>query len=270
MFLLIKLLHYTGWPEVFVGGIYHGPGKPNDCNLFLKPFRDDIVELQRDGIMFNGATLEVKIAAMSSDSPATSFVLNIKQHGAYYGCRKCEIKGVWVHNVITSNTQAKTAGRVTYPQKDAPLRTDLSFRARRQPGHHNRDGKRSLFEDLVDDIIRDVPLDYMHLVCIGVYKKCLEERINRKFDNVRLLPSSFIAFSTYRNGIRRYVPYKNFARKTRPLLDLLRWKATEFRLDLLYICPISYKGHFSDSGYKHLMLLHVAIKLLCRKKTCIE
>lgn len=106
------------------------------------------------------------------------------------------------------------------------------FRERHQPDQHNLNGKRSLFEDLVYDLIQDVTLDYVHLVCICVYKKTLEERINGKFDNVRLPATSILAISSFRNGIPRYIPHKNFARLPRPLVDSPRWEATEYRLDL--------------------------------------
>ena len=121
--------------------------------------------------MFNGKIVKVSISGLCSDAPATSFVLNIAPHNAYYGCRKCTTKGLWVSNLITCHTQPKTGGRVTYPELDAPLRTDVSFRQRLQIQHHNKDNRRSIIEDILTNVVDDVCLDYMHIVCIGVYKK---------------------------------------------------------------------------------------------------
>lgn len=56
--------------------------------------------------------------------------------------------------------------------------------------HHNANGLRSIFEDMGEYIVGDVTLDYMHLVCIEVYKKMLLERLSGKFDSVRLSPTS--------------------------------------------------------------------------------
>ncbi len=67
--------------------------------------------------------------------------------------------------------------------------------------------------------------------------------------------------------IRKYIP-RNFGRKTRRIEELPHLKATELRLDLLYICPVSYKPFLSIRRYKHLMLLHVGIKLLVNRDSC--
>lgn len=122
---------------------------------------------------------------MSSDSPATTFVLNIAAHNAYYGSRKCTTKGLWVSNVITSSTRAKTSGRVTFPELCAPLRSDQSLINKLQPHNHKENGKKSIMEDLLVDVVVDVVLDYMHLVCIGVYKNMSNSWISGRMDSFR-------------------------------------------------------------------------------------
>lgn len=72
--------------------------------------------------------------------------------------------------------------------------------------------------------------------------------------------------SSYHVGLIPYIP-SNFVRKPGPMEDLPRWKATELRLDLLYMCPTN-KQFLSENRFGHLMLLHVAIKLLVNKKDC--
>lgn len=46
-----------------------------------------------------GTRVAVSVTGMSCDAPATTFLLNIATHNAYYGCRKCTTKGSWVRNV---------------------------------------------------------------------------------------------------------------------------------------------------------------------------
>jgi hypothetical protein len=111
--------------------------------------------------------------------------MNIATHNAYYNCIKCTTRGTWVGNVIASSSQAKTAGRLTFPELDAPLRTDESFRTGAQLKHYNKDGKTSVIEELLHDLIGDVVLDYMHLVCICVKKKELKVWVSGKFDDLR-------------------------------------------------------------------------------------
>jgi len=145
------LSRFLGWDDVFVAGIYHGAKKPQDINAFLAFFKEDIVKLNKTGgIVFNGkiviSVVKVSISGLCSDAPATSFALNIAPHNAYYGCSKCTTKGLWVSNLITCHTHPKIGGRFTYPELDAPLRTDVSFRQRLQIQHHNKDSRRSILK----------------------------------------------------------------------------------------------------------------------------
>ncbi|XP_032790823.2 uncharacterized protein LOC116927889 [Daphnia magna] len=262
--ILIKVL---GWDEIVVGGIYHGAKKPADINQYLARFRDDILRLRATGLEFRGKKVEVVLTAICCDTPATTFVMSIATHNAYYGCRKCTTRGTWVGNIITSSSQAKTAGRVTYSELDAPLRTDESFRTRAQLKHHNKDGKKSIMEELLQDVIGDVVLDYMHLVCIGFRKKELKEWVFGKFDHLRFSVQTSREISAFLIGIGVYIP-SDFPRTPRSLLELPRWKATEMRLDLLYICPVAYKPHLNEERYNHMMLLHVAVKILVNRDMC--
>ena len=56
-----------------------------------------------------------------------------------------------------------------------------------------------------------------------------------------------------------------FARKTRTLDELSRFKATEFRLLLLYVLPVILKNRLPEIVYSHFLLLHVAIRILASK-----
>lgn len=236
-------------------------------NQYLSAFKDNYCSLREEGIYFEGQRITVALKGMCCDSPAASFVKNIKSHNANFGCRKCTTKGVWVSNRITHLNQAKSGGRVTFSQISAPLRTNESFRNRSQVQHHNNDGRRSVAEDFLDDIVNDDIIDYMHLVCIGVHKKVINEWIFASFDQCRFKKEDVVSISTYLVGIGEYIP-NLFPRKTRTLCDLKNWKATELRMDLLYICPVAYKKFLSLQRYDHLILLHVSIKLLVNKENC--
>ena len=68
-------------------------------------------------------------------------------------------------------------------------------------------------------------------------------------------------------ALQSSIPYE-FARRPRSLTDLPRWKATEFRLFILYIGPSVLKGVLPPPLYDHFMLFHVAIKILSSPDTC--
>ena len=234
--------------------------------MYLKFFAADIHHLKRSGLQFEGQTINVSVCGMSSDAPATAYILNIKGHNAFHGCRICTTRGSWTPT-ISKRTNARSGGRVTFPDINAPLRSDSSFRKRENIQHHNNNHIRSVVEDLIDDLTADVHLDYMHLVCIGCFKKILNVFFCHPFDNIRLSPASLLAISAFREHIRQYIP-NDFARKPRSAKDLPRWKATELRLDLLYLCPVIYKSFITKNCYDHLMLLHVSIRLLLERDSC--
>lgn len=160
------------------------------------------------------------------------------------------------HPRFRKTTNARSGGRVTFPDVNAPLRSDTSFRERKNIQHHRTNRIRSVVEDVIDDPTVDVHLDYMHLVCIDSLKKWTP------FDNIPLCPENFLAVSAFGEHIRQYVP-SDFLRKPHSAKELPRWKATELRLDLLYFCPIKYKPFLTKN-----MLLHVTLRLLLERDSC--
>lgn len=74
----------------------------------------------------------------------------------------------------------------------------------------------------------------MHVVCIGVKRKELEAWVFGKLDTIRFSKSVVAEISSYLLQICKFIPSRVFVRKTRTLLELPRWKATELRLDLLH------------------------------------
>jgi hypothetical protein len=52
-----------------------------------------------------------------------------------------------------------------------------TFTDKETPEHHKM---KSVLEDLQIDMIKDIPLDYMHLVCMGVMGKLFIHWVNRQ------------------------------------------------------------------------------------------
>lgn len=151
---------------------------------------------------------------MIADSPARSFVTCTKSHDNFYGCGKCFVHGI------------RIGLKTVYLERDCILRTDKNFQQRMQMEHHLDN---SPFKNLGVGMVTQFPLDYMHMVCLGVVKKLLKVWMHKKIitmDDLKILSNHLVA-------IRDYVP-KEFARKYRALDELDRWKAAEFRL-FLYV-----------------------------------
>lgn len=161
--ILEKIIDYPSITP-FVIGIYHGNAKPNSLDTFLSPFIEEYVKLHEQGFMHNNQHITVTLRCIVCDSPARSYVLGTKQFNGYFGCGKCIEEGDFINRIVFLN-------------ENAPLRTDISFRNRYQQEHHIR---RSPFETLSIDMISQFPLDYMHLVCLGVTKLLLNMWLHPK------------------------------------------------------------------------------------------
>lgn len=236
------------YTEPFPIGIYFGMSKPSDPNLFLEAFVNDILEIKRNkGVdLGDGRLLRVEINAVICDAPARSFILGVKNHTGYFGCLKCTCEGDYVDN------------RVIFSEFTSSLRTNETFRNKLQPEHHKHN---TILENLDIDLVEQVPLDYMHLICLGVTKKMLLLWYKGSLD-VRLKPQEIKNLSERNMSLKNWIPVE-FCRRPRSLYEVDRWKATEFRLFLLYSGPVILKNLLKKAHYQHFLCLSVAIRILC-------
>jgi len=148
---------YPRISELFVIGVYHRYSKPACPNIFLKDFIEEYISLHEKGFQFNGIHFTVTIRCVVCDSPAAAFVKCIKAFNGYFGCAKCMQEGDYNNH------------RMLFLEINANLRTDENFVYQQNKEHHIG---RSIFEKANLGIVSQFPLDYMHLVCLGVVKKC--------------------------------------------------------------------------------------------------
>lgn len=231
----------------FPVGIFSYSKKPASITEYVDEFIQELRHALKEGVECLGRKWKVAVRAVVCDYPARTFAKSSKGHTAYYGCDKCTQCGAW-------------AGRVTFPETKAPLRTDASFAAQLQEEHHYGT---SPFCHLGLGMISQFPIDYMHLVLLGVVRKFTKYwmagplPLRRSVQHVNAI-SHKIAL------MRPYTPC-DFSRKLRGLNVRDKWKATESRQFLLYVCPVVLKGILSEESFQHFMTLHVAIRLLCTK-----
>lgn len=145
-------------------GFYHGHAMPDDAIQYLKHFSEEILQLTNNAFLYIGCRIKIKLQEFCCDAPACSFIKNVKPYGSYHGCMKCEAEGMYVRNI------SGQGGRVTYPETDAILRTDKSFRHQEQLHYHNR---WSILETLPINMVDAFSIDPMHLVQMEVMQKLL-------------------------------------------------------------------------------------------------
>lgn len=234
--------------RVFIISLFYGSQKPQSLETFLGPFVKEMLKLEQNGVHAKGCHYSVRIRCLVADAPARSFLKRIKAHNGYFGCERCYRRGSYKNS------------RILYSIK-APCEeyTDQSFRERWYECHH-KDVLPSPLESLSLGMISQIPLDYMHLCLLGTMKKLLlvwtEGKRPHKLSSVqqKIISDRLINF-------RVQVP-KEFARKCRGINDLKHWKATEFRLFLLYVGPATLRNILDAKKYEHFLLFHSAMYIL--------
>ena len=221
-----------------------GKSKPKDLE-FLEDVIRDLDDVLENGLQDGGRLVEVTLRCIVCDAPARALVKGTKLCSGYFGCDKCAQKGLWV-------------GRVIYPLvKDTELRTDTSFREQVNEGHHRGT---SPFCNLQVDMIKKFPIDYMHQLCLGVTRKLILTWMRGK-RQVKISVGQVETISTKLLDLKSCIP-RTFARKPRSLVDVDRWKATEFRQFLLYTSKIVLNGILREEQFQHFLCLSVASCIL--------
>lgn len=239
--------------DIFLIGAYHGYKKPTNATDLLQEFCEEYRILHTEGILFKNKKYLVTIRAVICDAPAKSFVTATKGHNAYFGCGKCWCEGDYLNH------------RMVFLDEDAPLRTDINFRNRDNEDHHV---SISPFENLPVDMVNNFPLDYMHLICLGVMKRMIQLWI-KGHHIYRLRAIAIDSLSTDILTLHKYIPIE-FARHTRGINEIDRWKATEFRLFLLYLGPIILDKYLDKVYLKHFCVIHTAVRILCHPEDCLR
>ncbi|RNA21088.1 hypothetical protein BpHYR1_019043, partial [Brachionus plicatilis] len=158
-----------------VYGIWFGSKKPTSDILFSNLI-EEIETINSNGIKFNrnfrAYNFSIKIYGILCDTPAKSMVLNMNQFNGYFGYAYCLNPGDY-KNIYK---------KMTYSQKDYSLRSKETFEFDSQIGtekllENGIKGKIAISKKL--HLPNSIPIDYMHLVCLGIFKSIL----NNWFDS---------------------------------------------------------------------------------------
>lgn len=244
------LCYFNDSSSVVVVGVYYGTAKPDDSNDFMKDFFDELKVLCQSGVNHDGRVVPVYLSCVICDAPAKSFLLYCKGHNAYQGCTRCVQRGKMIGR------------RMTYPSDSAPLRTDESFANQEQRDFHT--GRTKLLDIQSFGPVSSVVLDYQHLVLLGTMRKVMYLWLAGPL-KVRLSARLIENISNDLVSLAAWTPCE-FGRRPRSLKYLKRFKATEYRLILLYIGALVFKTFLRHELYQHFLVLHTAMYILAHPK----
>ncbi|XP_065640085.1 uncharacterized protein LOC136071733 [Hydra vulgaris] len=208
--------------------MYCGSIKPKS-HLFLKDFSDELKIITITPFVVNDKSYMIQIYAFICDAPARSLL----------------------------------------KEGNVDLRTNIEFLnytyADRDHNGRCHQHEKSIFSEVHSlDFINMFTLDYMHLVCLGATRRILYffkggiKGTNHGKISLNMLDQ----ISNSLLQINGKLP-SDFARQSRSLSDLDRWKATEFHSFLLYYGIIVLKDIIDLRTYKHFLSLSISIRILC-------
>lgn len=236
--------------------VYEGDKKPQRKDL-LKDICLEIKEMMQMGLPVGDRKVSVKFGNLICDAPARALVLNTVSHNATYACFLCWAKSG--RKLCRKTRNHKERSRPTFPvsceqkRSDAEFRSKLQFSVRTNETHHRSTEKLEI-ESLDIDILKSTPIDYMHTVLLGVVR-------NQLLSVWKVIVPSFInKLDECLKTCKTRIP-DEFPRKCRSYRD--DWKATEFRLFLLYLGPLILRDILSEEQYIHFMKLSIAMRILC-------
>lgn len=201
--------------------------------------------MQERGFSFSGKKYSFRISAILADAPARSFLKGTKAFNSLSGCDRC-------------NTVAESINhRTVYQNLTFEKRTDETFRQ----GIHSRHHKTATpLSELKLGLVTQIPLDYLHLVCLGVTRKLFRTWVKGK-PPFKLQSRDILMIGERLENFAKCFP-NAFQRRPRSIVHVDHFKGTEFRSLLLYTGVVALKGILDKDRYRNFLFLHTAMFIL--------
>lgn len=252
--------------NILLSGIWYG--KDPDFHLYLKPFTDELAELNRNKIKINSGTewLEITVRGilMSCDTPARCKVLTMKQFNGSFGCTYCLHPGT-VEEHSTNNNRKYSV----FPKYEYTLRTHEDTLNLMNDFYITGETINGILgvspliaiEDF--NLIDGTPIEYLHCVLEGVtdlFGQLWFEPSNH-FEDYYITPRGKEIIN---KNIECIKPLKSFTKNPRPLEDKEFWKGNELHKWLLFYGYPCLKGVLKEKYLKHFALLSESIYILLK------
>ena len=187
----------------FTIGIYAGHHKRNNPVTYLKPYIEDLKKLQTTGMVYHSKNYLVNLTCVVCDAQARVFIKQVKSSAGYLGCDKC------------IQSEVHDGKKMTFLETNATLRTDGAFKAMSDEDYHRGPNP---FCKLPIGMVSQFPIDYMHLVCLGVIKRFILLCISGPL-KVRIGGKVQQNITDFLLILRKSIPME-FARKPKTIADV--------------------------------------------------
>ena len=280
LFILLSCIGQSIWPvmlaltslppalrmnvsNLILAGIWLGPVKPK-LEMILQPVLEKLKVYGTKGITIstNGIdkVIKVKLILCVFDLVARPLATNTLQFNGYFGCLYCLDEGVYeLKRMLYPPLQDYIKRCKEDMESWATLAERLGKPMYGVKGHS--------VLSLYIDIVRDIPIDYMHMILEGISKMLLKYWLDESFKDRRFYIGKDI--DKLDKMLLRIKPPHSFRRSPRSLkVSSTFWKASEHQAWLLYYA-IPLLMHILPPDYViHLSLLITSLHILLG--TCIR
>ena len=183
--------------------------------------------------------LGLRVTFFKCDAPKRAFIKNFQGHTSYFACEYCTLKAILYNEQQQSSkrgkqSKAKKTRKLVWPSREPgePRTHEQTVRLAQQEDLPPSDkfgvkGESVLTKFEGVDIIRDVPVEAMHFMYLGVVRSIISLALGiaPKKSLYRVAP---INERFMNESIVRVKLPTEMGRKTRPI-DIGTWKASEYR-----------------------------------------
>lgn len=233
----------------FAIALFCGTGKPEPIEIFLTDFIKECKYLKLNGIQFEGNLYSFDIHYFICDAPARSYLRQTIGHTGKEACEKCTMIGQYKNYRINFSQEHF----IPFPPK-----LDSDFMLTEKPKYIK--GISPLL-DLDIKMVKQFPLDPMHTIFLGVVKRLLLCYFFDKSSAFKLSQNLKRILDERSTVLCGYIT-ADFNRKCRSFKEIHRWKATEYRLFILYTYPVLFYEVLSKEQFELILMLHCAIFIL--------
>lgn len=242
---------------LLLAGVWLGPVKPN-MKLILEPIIDIINQIDIE-INISGSTkhLKAKLLLGVFDLPAKAMALNTVQFNGKHGCPYCLDEGIHVSHrrlYLPNDTHEPRKMRNMIQWADQAEQLDKPVNGVK--GH-------SVLSPHIN-LIKSVPVDYMHAVLEGVTKTLFNCWFDSKNHAYRFYLGRQV--EDIDRALLRIKPPHEFRRTPRSIRSCKYWKASEYRAWLLFYSIPTLANYLPLDHLHHLSLLVTTMHILLGDK----
>lgn len=240
----------------------NGEPKPNDMNLYISVFLQQIKKLMEKGIKIVNNFAEtynvfLMLLSLPVDSVARPVLQNRMQYNGYYGCSWCYIPGTYGNRCMKYVMTAEENNPADRCHEE--YLKDIEHCSCLGKPIRGVKGKSVLITLPYFDCVWGFPAEYMHSSLLGVTKQLWEKWATDSESQIRLKPTDKRFIDERLIAIR---PPSEIHRLPKVLKDRAKWKATEWRSWLLFYSIPCLNGVLPEKAFISFVLFVKSIHAL--------